>query len=433
MHNEIDMPGEGQKELQLNESQRELAGQIFQNAKNLVQRFGEPSTWGERLPKEVVYLDVEDAEDRRGKNRIVVWGDSDGDEVVIFYNKNYSQGVYLNNQVTLRDGRVLRHNADIEEWHGDSPIINPPWQRLPTPEMVQVMGSRFHPLEVFHGQLNLNEIARFITEGEVVTKPKKDRIIQEFIKRLDEVETERVFGKPEEAAKKAKEIWSEEAIIRDLEQLKRIPEDDRQETAEKLALVYVDAAFKELSAINSLAHDTQDLETRRTILDRAREAIKREKKFHILAKQLAKTATGESVDWSKVKLREYGRMYERHETQEYWQLAKLIYSEVIELAKRDGDLGTQAAATMELARVTEKLGSDATEIDNLYSTAHRLNWVSRNDKNYNRQVTIEGNILRRNLSRRDIGATLGSLKNISWIVLHDPKQAVVLGKKVLGG
>lgn len=260
-----------------------------------------------------------------------------------------------------------------------------------------------------------------------------DRIIEASINNLGEVENERVYDKLELAAKKAQDIWSEEAIIRDLEQLKRLPEEDRQETAEKLALVYVDAAFKELSATNSFAGDTQDLERRRAILDQAREAIKREKQFHLIAKQLAKNAVGERIDWSKIKLREFGRMYERHETSEYWQLATLIYSKVIDLSKKDGDLGTQAAATMELARVTEKLDGDIAEVDDLYSKAHRLNWASRGDKNYNRQVTIEGNILRRNLRRKDIGATLNSLKNISWIVLHDPKQAVVLGKKVLGG
>lgn len=433
MYNEIDMSGEGQKEIQLNESQRELAQQIYQEARQLVGKFGEPSTWGERLPKEVVYLDVNDSEDRRGKNRIVIWGDNDSEEIVIFYNKNYSQGVYLNNQVILKDGRVIRHNADIEDWHGDSPMINPAWQRPPTPEMVKVMGSRFHPAEYHHGLLNLGEISRFLAEGKVVSRPKKDRIIEEAIKKLSSTEHERVFGTPEKAAKEAHEIWSEETILQNIEQLKGLPEKDRQEAAENLALVYVDAAFKELSATNSLAQDTQDLEKRSALLEEAREAIRREKQFHLLAKQLAKTATGESVDWSKVKLREFGRMYERHETQEYWQLAKLTYSKVVELSKRDNDLGTQAAATMELARVSEKLGEDAAAVDNLYRSAHQLNWDSKGDKNYNRQVTIEGNILKRNLRKKDIGATLGSVKSIGWVVMHDPRQVIVLGKKVLGG
>ncbi|HLD80090.1 MAG TPA: hypothetical protein VJA18_06035 [Candidatus Nanoarchaeia archaeon] len=167
-------------------------------------------------------------------------------------------------------------------------------------------------------------------------------------------------------------------------------------------------------------------------MDEAREAIRREKQFHLLAKRLAKTATGELVDWSKVKLREFGRMYERHETQEYWQLARLIYSKVVELSKRDNDIGTQAAATMELARVSEKLGEESSVIDDLYNSAHQLNWDSKGDKNYNRQVTIEGNILRRNLRRKDIGATLGSIRSIGWVIIHDHKQAVVLGKKVTG-
>ena len=126
-------------------------------------------------------------------------------------------------------------------------------------------------------------------------------------------------------------------------------------------------------------------------------------------------------------------MYERHETPEYWQLATLVYKKVIQLSERDGDTATQAAATLELARVSEKLSSDITEVDRLYRSAHQLNWASRGDRNYNRQITIEGNILKRNLGKRDVGGTLSSAKSLGWILLHDPKQAVVLGKKVLGG
>ena len=433
MHNEVGMPGEGQKEIQLDENQRELSQRVFQRARQLIQKFGEDSTWGESLPKEVVYLDVEDFGDRRGKNRIVIWGDGEGDEVVIFYNKTYSKGVYLNNKITLKDGEVIRHNADIEDWHGDSPIINPPWQRPPTPEMVKVMGSRFHPAEYSHGSLNLSEIDRFLSEGKVVSKSKKDRIIEEAIKKLSEVEKERVFGKPQDAAQKARDLWSEETILRDLERIKSLPEEERRDVEERLALTYVEAAFKELSAINSLANDTPEVDAKQRILDEAREEIRREKKFHVLAKQLSRTVSGEPVDWSKIKLREFGRMYERHETPEYWQLATLVYKKVIQLSERDGDTATQAAATLELARVSEKLSSDITEVDRLYRSAHQLNWASRGDRNYNRQITIEGNILKRNLGKRDVGGTLSSAKSLGWILLHDPKQAVVLGKKVLGG
>lgn len=437
MHTEINMSQEGVfkesgvREPQLTQSEKELVVSIFDKAQEMVKRFGEPSTWGKDLPNEVVYLDVPDDQDLRGNYRVIVWGDSESDEVVIFYNQKYIDRVYLNTQLHLTRDKLVTFNANIEEWHGDSPIINPAWS--PTPAMVKVMGSRFHPTEYHHGLLNLGEISRFLAEGKVVSKPKKDRIIEASVKKLNSTEHERVFGNPEEAANKAHEIWSEETILQNIEQLKGLPENDRQEAAENLALVYVDAAFKELSATNSLAQDTQDLEKRKALLDEARESIRREKQFHLLAKQLAKTATGEPIDWSKVKLREFGRMYERHKTQEYWQLAKLIYSKVIALSKRDSDLGTQAAATVELARVSEKLSEDTSTVDDHYSSAHRLNWSSRRDKNYNRQVTIEGNILRRNLRRKDIGATLGSIKSIGWIVIHDPKQAVVLGKKVIGG
>ncbi len=47
MHNEVDMSGEGQKEIQLDENQRELSQRVFQRARQLIQKFGEDSTWGE--------------------------------------------------------------------------------------------------------------------------------------------------------------------------------------------------------------------------------------------------------------------------------------------------------------------------------------------------------------------------------------------------
>jgi len=436
MHTEINMSQEGVfkesgvREPELTQSEAELVRSIFNKAQDFIRRFGEPSTWGKELPKEVIYLDVPDSQDLRGHHRVLIWGNSESDEVAIFYNQKYVDRVYLNTQLHLTRNRVVTFNANIEEWHGDSPIFNPPWS--PTPEMEKVMGSRFHPKEHEHGDLDLAEIDRLLTEGKVIGKPKKDRIVEAAVKNLEEVEHERVFGKPQEAAQKAKDLWSEEAILTDLKRIKSLPQEEQKEVEEKLALAYVDAAFKELSAINSLAQDTADSETRQRLLDEARESIRREGRFHILAKQLAKTVSGEEIDWSKVKLREFGRMYERHETPEYWQLAKLIYSKVVALSERDSDLGTQAAATMELARVSEKLGEDNAAIDSLYNSAHKLNWDSRRDRNYNRQVTIEGNILRRNLKRRALGAAFGSMKHISWIVIHDPRQAIVLGKKIVG-
>ena len=143
----------------------ELIASIFDKAKQIVEESGEESKWGESFPSRVAYLDLPASDDLRGHYRVLVWASPENPQVVIDYSKNISKGKYLNTTVRLERDKVVSFNAPVEEWHDDSPIFREPWRPGKKPELF----ARYEHAEFGHGELNLQEVQRMLTEG----KPEK--------------------------------------------------------------------------------------------------------------------------------------------------------------------------------------------------------------------------------------------------------------------
>ena len=146
----------------------ELINSIFDKAKQIVEEHGEESIWGKDLPNRVAYLDVPASDDLRGHYRVLVWASPESPRVVIDYSKNISKGKYLNTTVGLERDKVVSFNAPVEEWHGDDVIFRESWRPGIKPAPV----ARYEHREFGHGELNLQEVQRMLTEGKPEKLPK---------------------------------------------------------------------------------------------------------------------------------------------------------------------------------------------------------------------------------------------------------------------
>ena len=311
-----------------------------------------------------------------------------------------------------------------------------------------------------------------IEKAEREERSPRELVVGHLKSELDGLERERVFGQPQKAAQKAQEV--KEEIARNLQRIRDLPEEGK-EAEEAARLAFVDASFKRISALNSMAKDTAAAEKRAGILGMARAEVLRDEDFrrhYLLARSLGRDLEQEEKNWSEVKLRELGRLYSSYEDFENWRLSRLCFKKAIELAQRDSDLEVEATATMELARVSEKIArflrkeasaawfekdpekrmkildgieklrhlSDWQEIrklvggsetlNELFERAQELNRQAGGDPN--RQLTVSGEIFKRSLKHGRIGTALGSLATAAQAVIRSPRQLFVLGKKLFG-
>lgn len=155
------------------EEEQRLVQQIFDRARELVEGFGkdvDPEIFGKQMPAKFVELDVPDKKDLRRATRVLVFGDS-GNKVVVVYNHIYTKGITLHTEVRMDSTSVISFQTSTLQHDGDSTFASSPLK--PSVEQREFL-ERFHPTEKLHGELDLNKILRFLNEGKVIEKSKKN-------------------------------------------------------------------------------------------------------------------------------------------------------------------------------------------------------------------------------------------------------------------